>query len=52
MTVGGCDVVIHGSKVRCGGDEINMVIGVIVLLELDGVQAVADQRRGRRQLLE
>ena len=52
MPVGGVDAVVQRTQVRRGGDEVNVVIRVVVLLELDRVQTVADERRRGRELLE
>ena len=43
MPVSRSDVVVHRTQVRCGSDEVNVVVRVVVLLELNGVQAIADE---------
>ena len=43
MPVSRGDAVVHSTKVGRRGDEIDVVVRVVVLLELDGVQAVACQ---------
>jgi len=37
VTVGNGDTVVGGSQVRSGGDEVDVEVSVIVLLELNGV---------------
>ena len=37
------DVVIRCAKVRSSGDKVDVIVGVIVLLELNGNEAVADE---------
>ena len=37
------DVVIRCAKVRSSGDKVDVIVGVIVLLELNRDEAVADQ---------
>ncbi len=39
LTLG--DLVVAGAEVGGGGDEVNVEVGVVVLLEIDGVHAVA-----------
>ena len=46
------DVVVHRAQVGRRDDEVNVEVRVVVLLKLDGVQAVADEGGGRRKLLE
>ena len=44
MAISGLDAVVGGTKVRRRCDEVDVVVGVIILLELDGRQAVACER--------
>jgi hypothetical protein len=44
MAVSGIDAVVHRTKVGSGGDEVDMIVCVIVLLELDRVEAIANER--------
>ena len=44
MPVSGVDAVVHRAQVRRSSDEVDVVVGVIILLELDGRQAVACER--------
>lgn len=37
VAISSSDTVVHRSEVGCGGDEINVVVGIIVFLELDGL---------------
>ena len=52
VAVGGGDAVVHRTQVGRGSDEIDMMVRIIVLLELNRVQAVADKRRRGRELLD
>ena len=45
MPVCRCDAVVHRAEVRRSGDEVDMVVRIIVLLEFDRVEAVTDKRR-------
>lgn len=51
VTVGGVDAVVHRAEVGGGGDEVDMVVGVVVLLEVDRVQAVPGEGRRRWELV-
>ena len=51
MSICGCDAVVHCTQIGRRGDEVNVMVRVVVLLELDGVQAVANETRGRGELL-
>ena len=51
VLVSDSDVVVHRTQVGRGGDEVDVVVRVVVLLKFHGVQAVANQRRWRWQLL-
>ncbi len=44
MPVSRRDAVVRSSQVRRSSDEVDVEVRVVVLLELDGVQTVADQR--------
>ena len=44
MSACGLDAVVERTQVSSGGDEVDVVVGVIILLELDGRQAVACER--------
>ena len=44
VAVGGLDVVIRRTQIRSSSDEVDVVVRIIVLLELNRVQAVADKR--------
>ena len=52
MSVCRLDLVVLRTKVAFRGDEVDVVVGVIVLLKLDRVEAVTDERRGRWELLD
>ena len=52
VAVGGGDAVVHRTQVGRGSDEIDMIVRIIVLLELNWVQAIADKRRRGRELLD
>jgi hypothetical protein len=39
MAIGGGDAIIHCPKVRSGGDEVDVVIGIVILLKLYGIKA-------------
>lgn len=50
--IGVGDVVVGSTQVGRGGDEVHVEIGVIVLLEADGVHLVAGVGRGRWELCD
>ena len=39
MAISRGDAVIHCAKVRSGSDEVDMVIGIVILLKLYGIKA-------------
>ena len=43
MTVRRVDVVVAGAKVGSSGNKVDVVIVIVILLELDRVEAVADK---------
>lgn len=43
MTIGDSNVVIHRTKVGRSGDKIDVMVSIIVLLELDRSEAVANK---------
>lgn len=45
------DVVVHCAEVGRCGDEVDVEVGIVILLEFHWVQSVTNQRRRRRQLL-
>ena len=50
--VGVGDVVVGGTEVRSGSDEVHVVVGIVVLLKADGVHFVAGVRGGRGEFGE
>jgi hypothetical protein len=43
------DIVVHRPKIRCCSDEVDVIIGIIILLEFDRCKTIACQRRRRGQ---
>jgi hypothetical protein len=39
MAISGGDAVIHRAKIRSGSDEVDVVIGIVILLKLYGIKA-------------
>jgi hypothetical protein len=39
MAISGGDAVVHRAKVGSSSDEVDMVIGIVVLLKLYGIKA-------------
>tara|TARA_B100000768_G_scaffold172713_1_gene181241 strand:+ start:873 stop:1151 length:279 start_codon:yes stop_codon:yes gene_type:complete len=52
VPVGLADLVVTRAQVGAGSDEVDVVVGVVVLFELGRHHPVAGQRRGRRQRLD
>ena len=52
VAVCGRDAVVHGAEVRRSGDEVDVEVRVVILLELDRVEAVTNERRWRWKLLD
>jgi hypothetical protein len=52
MAVSRVDVIVHCAKVGGSSDEVDVVVGVIVLLELNDIKPVSSQGRWSRQLLD
>jgi hypothetical protein len=46
------DAVVHGTKVGCSGDKIDVVIRIIVLLEFNRHQAIPRKGGCRRELCD
>ena len=46
VLVGGLNIVVESSEVRRGCDEVDVVVRVVVLLELDGIEAIACEGGG------
>lgn len=51
MSICKLNFVIFGSQVARCGDEVNVMVGIIILLELNGLQLEASQRIRRRDLI-
>lgn len=51
VSIGLFNLVILGAQVACGGDEVNVMICVIVLLEFNGCELEASHLASRRQVL-
>ena len=49
VLVGGRNGIVGSSQVGCGGDEVNVVVGVIVFLEIDRRQSQTSERGWRWQ---
>lgn len=49
VLVGGRNGIVGSSQVGCGGDEIDVVVGVIVFLEIDRCQSQTSERGWRWQ---
>lgn len=45
MAISSRDTIVHGPQIGRCGDEVDVVVGVIIFLELHGVEAVANKRR-------
>ena len=43
MAIGGGDAIIQSPKVRSGGDEVDVVIGIVILLKLYGIKAESSE---------
>lgn len=46
MSIGRSDSVVESSKVGSSGDEVDVEVGIVVLLEVDGVESVASEGGG------
>ena len=46
MSISRSNSVVESSEVRGSGDEVDVEVGVVVLLEVDGVESVASERGG------
>lgn len=49
MSIGRSDTVVESSKVGSGGDEVDVEVGIVVLLEVDGVESVTSEGGGSRK---
>lgn len=51
MPVGKGDAIVSGTQVGSGGDEVNVVIRVIILLEVNRLKSETSERsrRGKRR---
>lgn len=47
MLVGRGNTIVSGTQVGSGGDEVNVVVRVIILLEVNGLKSETSQRSGR-----
>lgn len=50
VPVGRVDTVVHRAEIRRSSDEVDVMVSIVILLELNGVEAVASQRRRSREL--
>jgi len=44
VSIGNGYVVIHSTEIGSGGDEVDMMVGIVILLEFDWSKAVSRQR--------
>ena len=45
MPVRRVNTIVHGAQIGSSSDEVNVMIGIVILLKIDGVQPIPGERR-------
>lgn len=51
MSIGDRDIVVHGTEIGCSGNEVNMMVGIVIFLEFYWVEPISCHRRWCRKSL-
>jgi hypothetical protein len=45
MPVRRINTIVHGAQIGSSSDEVNVMVGIVILLEIDRVQPIPGERR-------